>query len=442
MSDALASAGALLPLDDVVEHRLDNGLRVLVLPLHNVPLVSVWCWYHVGSKDDGVGTTGLAHFVEHMNFKGTRNISRENLKVWIERAGGTWNGYTWLDQTTYLETLASDALDLALQIEAERMHECLYQVDEFESERTVVLSELQGNMNDSAYELDVDVTAAAFRAHPYRWPTIGWKTDLERVEHADLLGYYRRHYVPSNATLVVVGDVDPGTVLDAVVAHFGDIPAGAHSQTPPVAEPEQGGERRVVLRRPGTAAYLQIVHHAPAFADPAFLPLLVADAVLAGGKGVSLWSGGFGRNARTTSPLYRELVETELAVVASSALLPTEQPYLYGVGATLRDGADPDAAEAAVYRAMDDVAAGDLSDHALRKAKNQVLASLAFEVEGATQIAHQLGYFATIADWRMLGELVERVESLKSDDVQAAAQRYWVPERRTVGRFEPQPLES
>jgi len=193
--------------------RLDNGLRVLVRPVGTAPLVTVWCWYHVGSKDEGPGLTGISHFVEHMNFKGTRNVSREELKIWIERAGGSWNGYTWIDQTTYFETLASDELELAVRIEAERMNECAYDGDEFESERTVILSELQGNRNNPEYDLNVDVTAAAFRMHPYRWPTIGWQSDLESMRLEDLVAHYRRYYVPSNATLVMAGDLDVDRAL-------------------------------------------------------------------------------------------------------------------------------------------------------------------------------------------------------------------------------------
>ena len=210
----------------VIEHRLDNGLKVLLLPMHAAPLVSVWCWYHVGSKDEGPGTTGASHWVEHMNFKGTAGISRENLKVWIERAGGMWNGYTWIDQTTYFETLAADALDLALQIESERMSECVYDPEEFESERTVIISELQGNENNPAYLLGVDVAAAAFPDHPYGWPTIGWLADLETMSRDDLYGHYRSYYVPNNATLVVAGDIEPDGAAAMIEQRFGHIEPG------------------------------------------------------------------------------------------------------------------------------------------------------------------------------------------------------------------------
>ena len=144
---------------------LDNGLKILIQELHTAPLVSVWCWYRVGSGDEVPGRTGVSHWVEHMNFKGTEHIPRDDMKGIVERFGGTWNGYTWVDQTTYLETAGKDALDTLLFIEAERMGHGLYEPDECESERTVIISELQGGENDPDTLLDTEVTATAFRAH-------------------------------------------------------------------------------------------------------------------------------------------------------------------------------------------------------------------------------------------------------------------------------------
>src|SRR5712671_2605687 len=219
--------------------RLDNGLKVLIQEEHTAPLASVWCWYKVGSKDERPGLTGVSHWVEHMNFKGTTNIPRDQVKGIIERFGGSWNGYTWIDQTTYLETATSDALDRMLFIESERMSSCLYHPDDCDSERTVIISELQGGENDPDQLLDQELTAAAFKAHPYRHPTIGWISDLESMSRDDLYGYYRRHYVPNNATLVVVGDVDTDEALRRVEHYFGAIPAGERAARLHTVEPEQ-----------------------------------------------------------------------------------------------------------------------------------------------------------------------------------------------------------
>src|SRR5687768_17588823 len=205
---------------------LDNGLKVLIQEVHTAPLASVWCRYKVGSKDERPGLTGVSHWVEHMNFKGTTNIPRDQVKGIIEQFGGYWNGYTWIDQTTYTETAPRDALDRMLFIEAERMTNCLYDPADCESERTVIISELQGGENDPDTLLDLELTAAAFKAHPYRNPTIGWLSDLQTMTRDDLYSHYRSYYVPNNATLVIVGDVDADDALRRADAHFGRILPG------------------------------------------------------------------------------------------------------------------------------------------------------------------------------------------------------------------------
>ena len=229
------------------EH-LDNGLKIVVQEIHTAPLVSVWCWYRVGSRDEGPGRTGVSHWVEHMNFKGTANIPREQMKGIVERFGGMWNGYTWIDQTTYMETAGRAALDQMLFLEAERMANGLYEPAECESERTVIISELQGGENDPDQLLDTEVTATAFRAHPYGHPTIGWLGDLRSMTRDDLYGHYRRFYIPNNATLVVVGDVDADDVLRRAAHAFQRHRAGrgarAHSNRRAPAARRAAGPRR------------------------------------------------------------------------------------------------------------------------------------------------------------------------------------------------------
>jgi zinc protease len=244
---------------------LDNGLKILVQELHTAPLVSVWCWYRVGSGDELPGHTGVSHWVEHMNFKGTENIPRDEMKGIVERFGGTWNGYTWIDQTTYLETAGTDALDTLLFIEAERMAHGLYEPEDCESERTVIISELQGGENDPDQLLDTEVTATAFRAHAYRHPTIGWIDDLRSMTPRRSLRALPAHYVPGNATLVVAGDVDTDDVLRRAEQHFGRSPAAP----PPRRAPRAAADRRAarLLEREGTTAYLKFAWHAPAATD-------------------------------------------------------------------------------------------------------------------------------------------------------------------------------
>jgi zinc protease len=419
---------------------LDNGLKVLVQEEHTAPLASVWCWYKVGSKDERPGLTGVSHWVEHMNFKGTANIPRDQVKGIIEQFGGSWNGYTWIDETTYFETATRDALDRMLFIESERMASCLYHPDDCESERSVIISELQGGENDPDQLLDQELTATAFKAHPYRHPTIGWLPDLQTMTRDDVYGYYRRHYLPNNATLVIVGDVDTDAALRRVDHYFGGIPAGESPARIRTIEPEQTGERRLAIRKEGTTAYLKVGYHAPSATHPHFAPLLMLDAVLTGAKGVNLWSSFRVPPPQRSARLYRTLVETGLASSVSGSLMPTAQPFLYTLSATVTDGTPLDAVGTAMLDAIDRVRREGITDAELAKAKAQLRARLVFDNDSVTNIAHQLGYFETIASVDLFSALPAQIAAVTVEDVAAAADAVFQPSNRTVGWFEPTPV--
>jgi zinc protease len=415
---------------------LDNGLTVIVQEEHTAPLASVWCWYRVGSKDERPGLTGVSHWVEHMNFKGTTNIPRDQVKGIIEQFGGSWNGYTFIDETTYLETASRDALDRMLFIESERMANGLYHPEDCESERTVIISELQGGENDPDQLLDQELTATAFKAHPYRHPTIGWVSDLESMTRDDLYGYYRQHYVPGNATLVVVGDVGADETLRRAERYFGGIPAGPAIVRTRTVEPAQTGERRLTIRRPGTTSYLKVGYHAPALSDPDFFPALVLDAVLTGAKGLNLWSSSRVPPPQRRARLYDALVERGLASSVAGSLLPTEEPFLYTVSVTATDGTPLGAVESALLAALEGVRGGGITEGELARACAQLGARLVFENDSVTNIAHQLGYFETVADATLFAELPARIAAVTVDQVGHAAQALFAPDNRTVGWFE------
>jgi zinc protease len=419
---------------------LANGLAVLIQEEHTAPLASVWCWYKVGSKDERPGLTGVSHWCEHMNFKGTTNIPRDQVKGIIEEYGGSWNGYTWIDETTYLETATRDALDRMLFIESERMARCLYHPDDVESERTVIISELQGGENDPDQLLDQELTATAFKAHTYRHPTIGWLSDLQTMTRDDLYAYYRRYYVPNNATLVIVGDVDADAALARVEHYFGPIAPGPTPDRINTSEPEQTGERRLTIRKEGTTAYLKIGYHAPSASDAQFFPLLVLDAVLTGAKGMNLWSSFRVPPPQRSARLYRALVERGLASAVFGAMMPTEDPFLYTLSATATIGTRLDDVEAATLAELDAVARDGITEAELTKAKAQLRARLVFESDSVTNIAHQLGYFETIGSLDAYTDAPARIAAVTLDEVAAAARRVLAPANRTVGYFDPIPI--
>jgi zinc protease len=421
------------------ETTLDNGLKVIVREEHAAPLASVWCWYRVGSKDERPGLTGVSHWVEHMNFKGTTNIPRDQVKGIIEQYGGSWNGYTWIDQTTYLETASRDALDRMLFIESERMASCLYHPDDCESERTVIISELQGGENDPDQLLDQELTATAFKAHPYRHPTIGWLSDLESMSRDDLYGHYRRHYIPNNATLVIVGDVESDDVLRRVEQKFGRIAPGPQPSRIRTIEPDQTGERRLTIRKEGTTAYLKVGFHGPAAMDERFVALLVLDAVLTGAKGLNLWASFRTPPPQRSVRLFRALVERGLASSVSGALLPTEHPFLYTISATATSGVPLPSVEAALVEALERLRADGVTEPEVVKAKAQLKARLVFDNDSVTNIAHQLGYFETIGAADLLPNLPSRLAAVTAEDVRRVARDVLAESNRTVGWFEPLP---
>jgi zinc protease len=416
---------------------LDNGLRVLIQSVHTAPLATVWCWYRVGSRDEIPGLTGVSHWVEHMNFKGTTNIPRDQIKGIIEKYGGYWNGYTWIDQTTYTETATRDALDRMLFIEAERMRSCLYDPADCESERTVIISELQGGENDPEQLLDQELTATAFRAHSYRHPTIGWLSDLQTMTRDDLYGHYRRFYAPNNATLVIVGDVDGAEAMRDVVKHFDKLEASDAARRACTVEPEQLGERRMTISKEGTTAYLKVGFHAPEVKHRDFLPLLALDAVLSGAKGVNLWASFRTPPPQRSARLYQALVNSGLASAVSGALLPTQEPFLYTISVTATDGVSLDRVEEAVLGELERVRQSGITPQELRKAKNQLRARLVFENDSITNIAHQLGFFETIASWQVYPTLSQHIEAVTVEEVGRVAADRLKPTGRTVGRFEP-----
>jgi zinc protease len=319
------------------------------------------------------------------------------------------------------------------------MAHCLYHPDDCESERTVVISELEGGENEPEQLLEIEVTAAAFKAHPYHHPTIGWLSDLQRMTRDDLFSHYRRHYVPNNATLVVVGDVEWGDVMRRVDLHFGPIQPGTVVPVARTAEPAQVGERRVKIVREGTAAYLKIACHAPAVADRDFYRMLILDAVLAGAKGLNLWSSFRTPPPQRSARLYRALVDRRLASFVGGAMLPTRDPFLYTLSMTATEGTSLTALEEAATAEIDRVAREGITAGELQKAKSQLRARLVFDNDSVTNLAHQLGYFETIASWALAESALGQIQAATLREVNEAAARYLRPSNRTIGWFDPLP---
>lgn len=420
---------------DVQQHGLSNGLRVLTRELHHAPVATFWIWYGVGSRNELPGLTGVSHWVEHMLFKGTQRFKPGDIFREVTRNGGTLNGFTWLDYTTYFETLPSDRLELALRIESDRMANAVFDPEQVASERTVIISEREGHENEPTWHLDEEVVAAAFKAHPYGNGVIGWKSDLRTMTREDLYGHYRRHYVPANAVAVAVGDFETERLVAEIERYFGAISAAEPPRPVTSTEPEQAGERRVLIRRPAPTSYLQVVYHAPAAADPAAIPTIVLDAILSGAKSMGMGGGRapMGRSSR----LYRALVDAGLASSARSSFALTRDPYLLDMSVTMRPGIPVEEAERVLYRVVDDLATNGPTDEELTRARKQARAQLAYGTETVSSLGYWLGALSIVARPELLGELLPKIEAVTADDVRRTAAAYLTETNRTVGWLQP-----
>jgi zinc protease len=416
-------------------HTLTNGLTVLLRESHSAPVTTFWVWYRVGSRNELPGITGIAHWVEHMLFKGSDAFPKGQIDTQIARNGGVMNGATWLDYTTFLETLPADRIDLALRIEADRMRNALFDPDEVALERTVIISERQGYENQPTFLLGEEVVAAAFRVHPYHHETIGDMCDLETMTREDLWRHYQTYYGPNNALAVAVGDFDSAQMLGRIEELFGPIPRRSDPQPVYRPEPPQRGERQVHLEGPGATGYLQAAYRAPAATDPDFFPMVVLSTILTGASGMSAFSPS---PPNRSSRLYKALVDTGQAAGVSGSLAPMLDPYLYRITATVRAGRAPGDVEAALDAELDRVLAAPITDEELDTAIKQASAQFAYSSESVTNQGFWLGYATIVAETGWFDAFLDHLAAVTVDDVRRAASTYLPRRNRTTGRYLPQ----
>src|SRR5580692_3416345 len=344
-------------LNAVRSATLPNGLQIIVWPDHNIPNVALYNFVHVGSRNEGTGTTGLAHFFEHMMFNGTSRHAPGDFDRLMEAQGASNNAYTTQDVTVYQDWFPSSALELVLELESDRIANLAFVPEVVENERKVVYSERRLRIEDSnAALLDEQVQATAFLAHPYRIPTIGWPSDIQSWTMADLQNFFHTYYAPNNCTLVLVGAVDPDQVFALARKYFGPTPA--RDAPPPVRtrEPEQFGERRLVLERPGQNPLLHYAYHAIAAADPRQPALDILQTILTTGH---------------ASRLHRSLVEEQkLAVAIGGGWSEGFDANVFVIHATLPEGGSVPALEHALDAELARVVADGVSEQELRRAKN------------------------------------------------------------------------
>jgi zinc protease len=420
--------------DSVAKFELSNGLLVLLREIHTAPLISHWIWYRVGSRDEIPGNTGASHWVEHMQFKGTPQFPAGVLDKAIAREGGFWNAFTYLDWTTYFETMPADKIDLALQLEADRMQNSNFSPAEVDLERTVIISERQGSENEPLFRLGEEVQAAAFRVHTYHHQVIGDLPDLESMEREDLYAHYHAYYTPNNAVLAVAGDFEVEAMLGRLRQLYEPISAGSTPSRRVRPEPLQQGQRQVTVEGPGETIYIQAAYHAPSASQPDFFALLVMDSLLSGPSSLNIFSGGI---SNKTSRLYRALVETEVAVSVSGGLQATIDPFLHNISIVVHPQSDPDKAIAALdneIRRLQDQAP---DRQEVERAVKQARALFAYGNERITNQAFWMGFSEMIANYAWFENYLDRLAAITPQDVQRVAQTYLRPQNRTLGVYLP-----
>jgi len=414
----------------VTETHLANGLTILSKEAHAAPVVYFSVWYKVGSRNEISGQTGLSHILEHMMFKGTNDLPPGAIDHLFLTNGGEINASTGEDRTEYHELIAADRLELAARIEADRMENSKFDPTELAHEMTVVRSELEGDANSPGFDLEANTfTPAAFTSHPYHWPVIGWRTDVEAVSgRRDVIyDYYRKHYMPNNAIVVMVGDFDTKKAVAIVQKQFGIYPAGildTHNITP---EPPQRGERRVTLKRPGTTGEVLVGYHVPETGQPDHYVLDVISQILSGG-----------RSAR----LYQALVEKGIAQSASGNDSDNKDPYLMVFDGTPSAGVTNTAVETALEAEIAKLQTTPVTAGELARAITQTEATFIYQNDSVSGQANDLGAYAVIGLPHYRATYLNKIRAVTAADIQRAAKTYFTADNRTVAYFDPQPVPA
>ncbi|MDT3706821.1 MAG: pitrilysin family protein [Thiobacillus sp.] len=428
---ALLASSAQAALTDVT---LDNGMRVIVYEDHRAPVMVSQVWYRAGAMDEFNGTTGVAHVLEHMMFKGTQKVPAGEFSKRIAAAGGRENAFTSRDYTAYFQQMQKDRLELSMQLEADRMANLVISDELFAKEIQVVMEERRLRTDDQPQSVVYErLMATAYQTHPYRRPIIGWMDDLENMTAQDARDWYARWYAPDNATLVVAGDVNADEVVAMAKRHFGALPARTLPPRKPQEEPAQIGTKRIVVKVPAQLPYLLMVWHAPTLkdwekdTDPYALQILAG--VLSGND---------------SARLQKSLVKTrQIAVNASAGYdAVTRGPGLFMVDATPAPGKSVALLEKSIRNEIARIQQDGISEAELARVKAQVIAADVYQRDSLFYQAMQLGEYVSVGlPPEALARRVDRLRAVTAEAVQAAAKQWLQDDRLSVAELDPQPLK-
>ena len=400
---------------------LDNGLRVLLLEDHRSPIVSLQLWYRVGSRNEARGATGIAHFLEHLMFRGTPTNPPGAYARIVERNGGQDNAFTSQDVTSYYVDIAADRLDLVLALEADRMHNLTLDPKIVDSEREVVIEERRTRTEDDpGGALGEEVSALAFRAHPYGQPIIGWMIDIRRITREEIAAFYKTYYAPNNALLAAAGDFKAEAVLEKIKAAFGPIPRGPEPPKVLAVEPEQSSERRLTVQRPAELPIVYVGYPVPNHTSPDAAAFEVLSTVLSGGR---------------SSRLYRHLVyERQLALEAGGDYSYFSfDPNLFWFYATPLPGQTPQTLEKELLAEMEQLRKEPVGEEELQRAKNQIESGFVFQEDSVHRRAALLARFELVGGHALKDQYLDKIRAVSAADLQRVAKQYFGEDKKNVG---------
>jgi zinc protease len=423
----LAYLGAhALGNDQVHRWELGNGLKVLLLVDRSAPVASYFTWFSVGSRHEKQGKTGLAHFFEHLMFNEVEGRPAGDFDRKLEENGAESNAATYVDWTYYYESLPADRIELAVELEAERMAKLVLREPQVASEREVVSNERRYRVEDDVEGASNEVLyKTAFTRHPYHWPVLGWMDDIQGYTPADCEAFYRTYYAPNNAAVIIVGDVDEEKILASVQRAYGGLARSTIPEEDTHPEPPQLEERVVVLRKPTATEKLLVAYHGPALGDADHAPLTVLDQLLTGGR---------------ASRLHRALViDTELATEARGGLSPFRDPGLYELYAAARGAHTTEEMQRVIDEELLRLSTDLVTDDELSRAKARLELGLLQSLETTSGKAEHIGFYETVlgdpeAGFRRLAAF----RRTTAGDVRRVARRYLVSSSRTMVRVLPE----
>lgn len=427
---ALTFSSALLSgafrKEDIKVHNLDNGLKILFLEDHAIPNVALFTFFRVGSRNERSGLTGVSHFIEHMMFNGTKAIGPGEFDRRMEFSGGANNAYTSDDFTAYTDWFPPAALELMIQMEADRMQGLIFEPGVLESERGVVASERRmGVENDNDAILSENVRATAIMAHPYHWDVIGWMSDILSWKREEIMAYYHTFYSPNNAVVILVGDFESAKALELIKKYYSGIPAGTAPPPVTTVEPPQMGPKQVTIRKEAQTPSFNMVFHAPNCQSPDFYPLSILEMALLNGE---------------SSRLYRRLVrEEQLAISVYGGINETIDPMLFTIDVKPRPGADLNRLEAVIDEELAKIKKEGISEKEYQKALNMIRSSFYFRLQTNSGKANMLGSSEVLyGSYEKLFTRIDNYAGVKIEQVQEAAKNYFAENNKTVGKLIPE----